>query len=58
MAQQLDENDLVFFKELLMANSIQIDALAQLLIEEGIIAQEKFFSKLNQVQAQHQSKGQ
>jgi hypothetical protein len=37
MAQQLDPNDLVTFKELLMANSIQVDALAQLLIEKGYI---------------------
>jgi len=49
MAQQLDDSELVSFKELLMANSIQIDALAQLLIEEGIITQEKFFTKLKQV---------
>ena len=54
MAQKLDENELVSFKELLMANSIQIDALAQLLIEEGIITQEKFFTKLTQVQAAYQ----
>jgi hypothetical protein len=54
MAQRLDENELVSFKELLMANSIQVDALAQLLIEEGLITQEKFFSKLNQVQASYQ----
>jgi hypothetical protein len=39
MAQKLDENEMVSFKELLMANSIQVDALAQLLIEEGIISQ-------------------
>ena len=39
-----------------MANSIQVDALAQLLIEEGIITQEKFFTKLKQVQAEYQSK--
>ena len=58
MAQQLDENELVTFKELLMANSIQVDALAQLLIEEGIITQEKFFTKLKQLQTQYQSKGQ
>ena len=45
---------MVSFKELLMANSIQVDALAQLLIEEGIITQEKFFDKLKQVQAQYQ----
>ncbi len=47
MAQKLDENEMVSFKEILMANSIQVDALAQLLIEEGIITQEKFFTKLN-----------
>lgn len=54
MAQKLDENELVSFKELLMANSIQVDALAQLLIEEGIIIQEKFFTKVKQVQGQYQ----
>jgi hypothetical protein len=58
MAQKLDDSELVNFKELLMANSIQVDALAQLLIEEGIITQEKFFTKLKQLQTQYQSKGQ
>ena len=43
MTQKLDENELVSFKELLMANSIQVDALAQLLIEEGLISEQKFF---------------
>jgi hypothetical protein len=51
MPQKLDENELVSFKELLMANSMQVDALAQVLIEEGIITQDKFFTKLKQVQA-------
>ncbi len=54
MALKLDENEMVSFKEPLMANSIQVDALAQLLIEEGIITQEKFFTKLKQVQASYQ----
>jgi hypothetical protein len=58
MAQKLDDSELVTFKELLMANSIQVDALAQLLIEEGIITKEKFFTKLKQLQTQYQSKGQ
>jgi hypothetical protein len=40
MAEKLDPKELVSFKELLMANSIQIDAVAQLLIEKGIIAKE------------------
>ncbi len=30
MAEQLDEKELVTFKEMLMANSIQVDAVAQL----------------------------
>ena len=39
MAEKLDPKELVNFKELLMANSIQGDAIAQLLIEKG------FFTK-------------
>ena len=39
MTQTLDESELVSFKELLLANSIQTDALAQLLIEKGFIPQ-------------------
>ncbi len=58
MAQRLESSELVSLKELMIANSIQNDALAQLLIEEGIISQEKFFAKLKEVQAQYQSKGQ
>jgi hypothetical protein len=34
MAEKLDEKELVTVKEMMMANSIQVDALAQLL--EGI----------------------
>ena len=56
MAQKLDDNELVSFKELLMANSIQLDALAQLFIEKGFITKEEFFAKLKQVQAEYQSK--
>ena len=58
MATPLDPDELVSFKELLLANSIQNDAIAQLLIEEGIITQEKFLNKLEQVQAQYEAKKQ
>ncbi len=58
MATPLDPDDLVSFKELLLANSIQNDAIAQLLIEEGIITQEKFLNKLKDVQAQYEAKKQ
>ena len=39
MAKKLGPAELVSFKELLMAYSIQIDALCQLLIEKGLISQ-------------------
>ena len=57
MAQKLDDRELVAFKELLMANSIQVDALAQLFIEKGYITKEEFFDKLKQVQAEYAKKG-
>ena len=53
MAEKLDPEELVSFKELLMANSIQIEAVAQLLIEKGIITKEEFFAKLKQVQMEY-----
>lgn len=46
MAEQLDPNELVNFKELLMANSIQVNAIAQFLIEKGIFTKEEFFDML------------
>ena len=54
MGEKLDPNELVSFKELLMANSIQVDAVAQLLIEKSIITKEEFFAKLKQVQSEYQ----
>jgi len=36
MAEKLDPKELVGFKELLMANSMQVDAIAQLLTEKGV----------------------
>lgn len=54
MAQKLEENEIVPFKEIQITNSIQMDVLAQLLIDEGIITQEKIFNKVKQVQASYQ----
>jgi hypothetical protein len=56
MAEKLDPEELVDFKELLMANSIQVDALSQLLIEKRLITHDEFFAKLKQVQAEYQGK--
>jgi hypothetical protein len=57
MARRLDQEELVTFKELLMANSIQVDALCQLLIEKGLFTEQEFFAKLKQVQAEYTKKG-
>ena len=43
MAQKLEESELVTFKELLMANFVQVDALAQLFIEKGFVTKEELF---------------
>jgi hypothetical protein len=55
-AEILNNKDLVTFKELLMANSIQVDTLTQLLIEKGLISQEEFFTKLKEVQSEYDSR--
>ena len=54
MGKAADKSELVSFRELLVANSIQVDTLTQLLIEEGLISEQKFFAKLKKVQAEYQ----
>jgi len=56
MAEKLDPSELVSFKELLMANSMQVDAIAQLLIEKGVFTKEEFFDMLKRVQMEYKSK--
>jgi hypothetical protein len=53
MAKKLDPSELVSSRELLIANSIQIDAAVQLLVEKGFFSDQKFFTKLKLVQAQY-----
>ena len=53
MAQKLDDSDLVTFKELLIANSIQIDAVTNLLIDLGVITEQEFFDKLKEIQSEY-----
>jgi len=57
MAEKLDQSELVSFRELLIANSIQIDAIAMLLMEKSLITKEEFYTKLKQVQMEYRSKG-
>ena len=56
MAEKLDDKELVSFEELLRANSIQVDALSQLLMEKGLITDQEFYIKLKQVQGEWESK--
>ena len=56
MAEKLNDKELVSFKEMLIANSIQVDALSQLLIEKGIFSEQEFFTKLKMVQMEYESK--
>jgi hypothetical protein len=55
MAEQLDPKELVRLQELLMANSIMLESLTQLLMEKGVFTNEEFFSKLKQIQAEYHS---
>ena len=56
MAEKFDPKELVRFQEILMANSIMIETLTQLLMEKGIFSNEEFFTKLNEVKVDYQKK--
>ena len=56
MVEKLDQDQLVSFEELLVSNSIQIDAVTQLLIERGIFTKEEFFVMLKRVQMEYKNK--
>ena len=56
MAEKGDQKELENIKELLVANSMQTDAVAQLLIEKGIITEQELLLKLKQVVFDHKTK--
>ena len=56
MAEQLDPKELFRLKDLVVANSIQVDAMAMLLIEKGLITKDELFTMLKKVQMEYQSK--
>ena len=56
MVEKLDQDQLVSFEELLVSNSIQIDAVTQLLIEKEIFTKEEFFVMLKKVQMEYKRK--
>ena len=54
MTNNFDNSDLATLKELVIASSIQIDALGQLLIEKGLITEKEFFDKRTKIYAEYQ----
>ena len=56
MAGTTDPRETVSFKELLVSNMIEVQALAQLLREKGIITEQEYLTKLKQVQAEYQAR--
>ena len=57
MVELLDSKDVVEFKELLMANTIQIDTMYMLLVEKGYFTEAEFLAKMKEVQAEYQKAG-
>jgi hypothetical protein len=57
MAENIDSNEMSTFKDLLLANSLQIDAVAQLLIEKGLFTKDEFFDMLKRIQTEYEKKG-
>ena len=53
MAEKLDQDELVIFRELLISNSVQIDAVTQLMIEKGFFTKEEFFEMLKRIQMEY-----
>ena len=51
-----NDKEIASYEELLMANVIQTDTVAQLLVEKGVFTEQEFFTKLKQVQGEWESK--
>ncbi len=57
MAENIEPDEMATLRDLLLANALQIDAVAQLLIDKGIFSKEEFFEMLKRIQAEYEKKG-
>ena len=57
VAEQNESNEIATIQDLLMANSMQLDAIAQLLIEKGVFSKEDLFDMLKRIQKEYQKTG-
>ena len=57
VSQSGDSNEIATIQDLLMANSMQLDAIAQLLVEKGVFSKEDLFNMLKRIQKEYQKTG-
>ncbi len=57
VVDESDSNEIATIQDLLMANSMQLDAIAQLLIEKGLFSKEELFDMLKRIQKEYQKTG-
>ena len=55
--EETDTNEIATIQDLLMANSMQLDAIAQLLIEKGVFSKDELFNMLKRIQREYQKTG-
>ena len=55
--EETETNEIATIQDLLMANSMQLDAIAQLLIEKGIFSKDELFNMLKRIQREYQKTG-
>jgi hypothetical protein len=54
MTKKIAIKEMTTVREMLLGNSMQVDALIQLMIDKGLITGEEFMAKLKKVQAEYQ----
>ena len=57
VSQDSESNEISTIQDLLMANSMQLDAIAQLLIEKGVFSKDELFNMLKRIQREYQKTG-
>ena len=57
MAHELEPNELVDFRELVMTNTIQVDTMYQLLIQKGNFTEAEFLPKMKAVHMDYEGNG-
>ncbi len=53
MSEKLDPKEMVTFEELLMSNTIEQEAIVNLLVKKGIITKKELLEEIKQVSQAH-----